>query len=396
MNRTSRALGIPSITTLLASLAAGCVIGDTSASGSGPCGSEVMEEHPLDAFELGQLEASSDPSACMDVCREKSSYEPMSCSWTAYPGAGSSSGDASTGDATGADGSTSSSTGGSSTGGDASSGGASTGDASTGGSSTSDASTSDASTSDDPPTTFGGTFGGSTGGFEGAAGELHCTVWEECVGGRGHASLLPAARSSGADALGEWLAAMAHSEAASVVAFRAIADELAAHGAPAALVRRAHEAADDEVRHAEAMGALARERGVEPPEPRFAALAIRELEALALENAVEGCVRETWAALEACCQARRAGDPALRRAMEGIAVDESRHAQLSWDLDAWARTRLSSDAVARIDAAREQAVVALERGLSTARHELLHERAGIPEPAVARRMLAELRRELWS
>jgi hypothetical protein len=232
---------------------------------------------------------------------------------------------------------------------------------------------------------------------DGCGGELECTMYSGCeVGGRGHAALQPAARARTSDTLGEWLAAMAHSEAASVVAFQAIADELAAHGAPAELVQRAREAADDEVRHAEVMGTLARCRGVEPVRPCFGPLEIRELEALARENAVEGCVRETWAALAACCQARRAADPELRGAMAEIAADESRHAQLSWDLDAWARTRLSPEAVARIDAARAAAVDSLERSVATALPAPLHASAGIPEPAVARALVGELRRALWS
>lgn len=396
MTRTHHALGIPSIAALLAGLAAGCVDGGTRfSSGSGQCGSEYEETYPLDDSQVAQLLASSEPRPCMDMCRTLGSWEPLSCSWTAYPDSGPVSADGSSSSTTAEDGSTS--TEGTSTGGGTSTGSTSTEGTSTEGASTGDASTGDASTTGEASTVVGARptyFGGTS--FEDAAGELHCTVWEECVGGRGHAALQPAARPSGPDALGEWLAAMAHSEAASVVAFRAIADELAAHGAPDELVRRAREAADDEVRHAEIMGTLARGRGVEPAQPRFSALEVRELEALARENAVEGCVRETWAALEACCQARRAADPALRRAMQGIAADESRHAQLSWEIDAWARTRLSAAAVARLDAARREAVDGLERALTRRRHAVLHERAGVPEPAVARELLAELRAALWS
>lgn len=388
MTQTSKALGVSAIAALLAQLAAACGNGTiTPGDSSGSCGSTDIETHPIDAAQLAMLEQTLD---CTTLCENLGSWGTTECSWTSPPGSGSA-----TDDPTG---------GGASSGGPipgstslADGSGTSDGSGTDGSGTTSGMGTTDGSTSEHGSTTWDG-FGTTTG--DGGPGEpvatLSCSVYYECVGGRGHAALQPAARASTADALGEWLAAMAHSEAASVVAFRAIADELHAHGAPAELVQRAREAADDEVRHAAVMGTLARRRGVEPSPPRFSAIEPRELEALARENAVEGCVRETWAALEACCQARRATDPALRRAMEGIGADESRHAQLSWDLDAWARTKLSPAAIARVDAARRAAVEELERGLSGSRPAPLHARAGIPEPAEARALLAELRRALWS
>ena len=53
---------------------------------------------------------------------------------------------------------------------------------------------------------------------------------------------------------------------------------------------------------------------------------MRELEAIAIENAVEGCVRESFGALLATWQAKTAGDARVRAAMKRIARDETRHA----------------------------------------------------------------------
>ena len=61
---------------------------------------------------------------------------------------------------------------------------------------------------------------------------------------------------------------------------------------------------------------------------------------IALENAVEGCVREGYAAIVAALQARRAPAPAFRTTMAAIADDEAAHAQLAWDVDAWLRPHL--------------------------------------------------------
>lgn len=53
------------------------------------------------------------------------------------------------------------------------------------------------------------------------------------------------------------------------------------------------------------------------------------LEALALENAVEGCVRETFGALCGGYQAARAADPVVRRTLAQITRDETTHALVS-------------------------------------------------------------------
>jgi hypothetical protein len=123
---------------------------------------------------------------------------------------------------------------------------------------------------------------------------------------------------------------------------------------------------------------------------------VRDLETIAIENAVEGCVRETWAALEANHQARAAVHADVRSAMRRIAADETRHAELARDIDAWARSRLPRASRGRVVKARGVAVRSLQRSLSRPRDAALHECAGIPRPAVARRLLEGLRAELWS
>ncbi|HEY0094498.1 MAG TPA: ferritin-like domain-containing protein, partial [Archangium sp.] len=142
--------------------------------------------------------------------------------------------------------------------------------------------------------------------------------------------------------LGAFNAHVAWLEAASVPAFLRLAEELSAHGAPEALVKAARRSAGDEVRHTRVMQALARRHGARMPEVDVAPFAPRSLEAMLTENAVEGCVRETYGALCVGWQARTAGDPELRGALRSIARDELRHSELAWAVDAWACDRLSS------------------------------------------------------
>jgi hypothetical protein len=150
------------------------------------------------------------------------------------------------------------------------------------------------------------------------------------------------------------LAAMASLEAAAVLAFEELADWLVRHGAPPSLVERCVEAAEDERRHARIIGALARAQGAEPPAP-VATVVDADLFAVALHNAVEGCVHESWAAVEAHWQVGHAPLEA-RRLFARIAADELRHGQLAWDLHDWLLAQLSPADRDRVLGAQSEAL----------------------------------------
>jgi len=130
-------------------------------------------------------------------------------------------------------------------------------------------------------------------------------------------------------------------EHASIASFGRFALELLAVGAPAELVARAHEAALDEVRHARLCLGLASAYAGAPVGPSGFPFKNRvevthDLAALAANTACEGCIGETVAALQAREQLARATDPAVRAALEIIAEDEARHAELAWSTVVWA------------------------------------------------------------
>jgi hypothetical protein len=209
-----------------------------------------------------------------------------------------------------------------------------------------------------------------------------------CITGRRPPSLLPSTSVRSAHPIGAFFAEAARLEAASVPAFRLLARELAAHGAPVRLVRAARSAAGDEVRHTRATAALARRYGARAVKARLGKLPRgRSLEAIAVENAVEGCVRETYGALVGLWQARAAGDPVVAAAMKGTAADETRHAELAWQVDAWAGPRLGRAARQRVAEARASAFAELRaeaaRPVPAAQVAL----AGLPTPEVAARLL---------
>jgi hypothetical protein len=174
---------------------------------------------------------------------------------------------------------------------------------------------------------------------------------------------------------GSILAERAYLEAVSVHAFDTLERELAAHGAPASLLRDVRRAWRDEVRHTAMMSRLARRFGGTPrPFEAPPASATRSLLAIAVENAVEGCVRETYGAVVGLVEARMSRDPGVRRAMRSIAEDECRHAELAWAVARWMLPRLTPAERETVERAMQEAVAGLAREGDAGIVQLLAER----------------------
>jgi hypothetical protein len=193
--------------------------------------------------------------------------------------------------------------------------------------------------------------------------------------------------------LGAHFARAACMEAGSVEAFRILRDELRAHGAPKRLVRGAMRAIRDEMRHVRQTSSLARRFGEEPIAARpIPPRSHRPFEAVALENAVEGCIRETYSALECAWQASVATDPVVRATMERIARDEMRHLELSWAIHAWAAQRLDAAARERVISAQRAEITTLLGELSRDPQESLVRAGGLPRAAQSRALVAAIGR----
>lgn len=166
-------------------------------------------------------------------------------------------------------------------------------------------------------------------------------------------------------ALGQVFAERAYLEAVSVHAFARLERELAFHEAPASLRRDARRARRDEVRHTAMTLRLARRFGTEgatlPEAPEESAA--RSLFEIARENAVEGCVRETYGAVMGLLEASVSADADVRDASAKIAGDECRHAELAMDVARWITPRLDASERAAITRAVEEAIAELrDRG----------------------------------
>lgn len=214
---------------------------------------------------------------------------------------------------------------------------------------------------------------------EGAALDITYVEPIDCGIGRKPCGYHAAPRRAG---IAAFLANIAALEAASVTAFARLARALAHFAAPPRFIAAARRAIADELAHAALTAHLARRfgAGVVAP-PSIDAAPPPTLEALALDNAIEGEVGETLGALIATCQSRSALDPGVRAVFTQIAIDEARHAALAHQLAPWFQARLGLRARNAVARARQDAVArAVARcdfGLAPAERDVL----GIPAPS---------------
>ena len=227
-------------------------------------------------------------------------------------------------------------------------------------------------------------------------GTLSCTATvinkSVCIGGR--RPLGWAASTGPITCAQQQLEGMAVMERVSVTAFIELAAQLEARGAPADLIARCRAAATDEARHVELLVELGAGAPASAPEPAPVTTSLLDI---ALHNATEGCVTETWAALLVRHQSEHASDPAARHAFAQIAADEARHAQLAWDLHDWLCLQLDAAQVARVEAARSQALAqlgstALEQAMAVPAE--VRQTLGLPDPRAAAALASEFDRRL--
>jgi hypothetical protein len=209
-------------------------------------------------------------------------------------------------------------------------------------------------------------------------------------------------------ALGAYFDSLAQDEAASVVSFLRLSVELAAHGAALSLVARCEAAAGEELRHYLAMRALTANgdasalAGAHLEEAvyaaaceRAAAFPVRSLIAIARENRVEGCISETYSAALAGYQAAAAVHAGFRRAMQTIAVEETSHAQLAWDIDAWCMEMLTALERQMLDSAADERMHALCTNNDVPCPTWAKDVA-LPDAAARAALLRSLQSNLWS
>lgn len=191
-------------------------------------------------------------------------------------------------------------------------------------------------------------------------GDSSCVIgrpyWDG--GAQRQAPLLSSAAGSGAsdpERAAAWALA-GSGEHASVAAFARLSLELMALGAPSSLLRDVHQAALEEVKHAEQCWELARLFGgaeVRPgpfpfQSPPNTNIGLAELAAAAVR---EGCLAETLGAHVLSVAAEHAREPTVRAALRSMAEEEARHAVVSFRIVAWALRSGDANVIASVHAA---------------------------------------------
>jgi hypothetical protein len=241
------------------------------------------------------------------------------------------------------------------------------------------------------------TIAGCELGCDQDGGAVATISYSTVVNGRRPEGFAGSLRFGPGTSLADFWSSCAVLEGVSVTAFRVLAAELELYDAPRSLVERARAAMGDEARHWRLTRGMARRQGAGPARfPRPAPPSPRSLADMAVENAAEGCVAETFAGALALWQAASAADPSVRAVMGEIAADELEHAQLAWDVDEWIRPRLTPADDRRVTQARDRAVRALARGSCAPVESRLVREAGLPAAPDAAALAARVTAALWA
>ena len=183
--------------------------------------------------------------------------------------------------------------------------------------------------------------------------------------GRVHGNIPKTKKNACDSALGSYFARVSNAEASSIAAFLQLRKELAFHNAPKELLDRCFLAAKQEVDHARVMVQLAENHQGKLAPFIFGKFEPRTLLDLALDNAVEGCIFETFSALKLLQQAQNSNHPVLAQTMQQIALDEVAHAELAWDIHKYLLTKLSTEERSIVRKAQRDAVQKLMNNLDS-------------------------------
>jgi hypothetical protein len=203
------------------------------------------------------------------------------------------------------------------------------------------------------------------------------------------AALTPSERRLLAQA---WLAD-ARAEHASVAAFARLTLELMTLGAPPALLADLQRAALDEIEHAKLCFGLASRYAGAPLSPGALPEATQPwqpptYERIACEAFEDGCLGEGLAVARARAALSLTSDRAVRRVLEAIVRDESRHQRLAWRILDFCLERGGAEVAATLGAVLErsrQTGFALAESRPSRAVEAHGQASG---PALARRVLA--------
>ena len=204
-----------------------------------------------------------------------------------------------------------------------------------------------------------------------------------------------AATQSSVNVLGQYLADMTAMETAAITAFYYLSRELEAYGAPVELIARSRQAVLEETRHSEMAALLAASFDAEMPDVSVNDFCLRSLYEIAMENAVEGCVNETFAAACGLWQSEYAQLDVFREVIAHITEEEMGHAGLSWEIHQWVMPQLSQSEQELICIAQAEAVENLIGEFKQESDPVVQQAFGLPTKDDAARLFVQLKESVW-
>ena len=146
----------------------------------------------------------------------------------------------------------------------------------------------------------------------------------------------------------EWLLS-AQGEHSSVAAFAKLSLELGQLGCPPELLAATHQAALDEINHAQVAFTLDAANDGAPKGPAAEkgwlgeAGHIFRLHKMALDTFKDGCLHEARSALALKKRAEEEPDPAIKQEIERITREEETHVDLAWNILTWCFRELKDE-----------------------------------------------------
>ncbi len=216
------------------------------------------------------------------------------------------------------------------------------------------------------------------------------------IPGRMPVGMKPITISSTHSLLGNYFANMAMMEKAAITAFQYLVRELEAYEAPQELIELARKAIAEEARHTKMASNLSKGYNTEIPEFIVNEFQLRSLFEIALENAVEGCVNESFAATCGLWQHAHAEHDVFREVIGHITEEEIGHGALSWSIHEWIMPQLTEAQQAHVLQAQAKAFDTLEENFKLEEHPEVRIALGLPNQTEASALIHSFREQVLS
>ena len=223
---------------------------------------------------------------------------------------------------------------------------------------------------------------------------ISCGYYAACiVEGRGSACIEKETAGTGDNNIGAWFARAHHAEKGSVFAFEQLRRDLIKLEAPSTLIAKIEDAIREEAEHTSMMKDFAIANKGKIMDLIFDGfLDTRSVWDIAVENLLEGCINESYAALQAFYQSRHAESEQIQGLFATIARDECKHAEIAREVHHFLLPLLSNSQQRELKDLGQKKWKDLQKSLYVQKHIPELDILGVPTPQIGAAMAKELER----